>query len=81
MEELAALYPLRTDREGTRRYLAELARRCRERGEQDNLTALTVACPDPACRPTLLLEEDAAPQYLLDETVVHAPEDGGPDLP
>lgn len=81
VEELAALYPLRTDREGTRRYLAELARRCRERGEQDNLTALTVACPDPACRPTLLLEEDTAPQYLLDETVVHAPEDGGPDLP
>ena len=81
VEELAALYPLRTDRERMRQHLAELGRLCRERGEQDNLTALAVACCDSSCRPTLLLgEEDDVPRFLLDETVVHSPQ-GEPDLP
>lgn len=59
-----------------RRYLEELGRRCRQRGEQDNLTALAVSCCDSSCGPTLLMEPtetEAFLQVLADETRVYVP--------
>lgn len=72
--ELAYLEQGQVREDWLRQYLAVLGRLCRQRGEQDNLTALALSCCRPSCEPTLLMEPGPAEpvwQILLDETQIH----------
>lgn len=74
LKELAYLEQGQAREDWLRQYLAVLGRLCRQRGEQDNLTALALSCCQPSCGPTLLMEtEQTEPvwQVLLDETQIH----------
>lgn len=76
-DELEQLARGQAREEWLRQYLAALGSLCRQRGEQDNLTALALCCCDPSCGPTLLMDTEEAGnawQVLTDETRVHTPQ-------
>lgn len=74
--ELGRLVGKEAQKRCLRPYLEMLGRQCRQRGEEDNLTALTLSLRDSSCSPTRLMEPSESEdflQVLVDETQVCAP--------